>query len=104
MTDFADRLGEIIRNGALPEHVREKAKLTLDQWNQGITPSQKTLDFLAQETVPPSDCARILHDGSCVWLRKYGEGYNLSVPPRGERAMCTFTESFTSCPGYKKMK
>jgi len=99
LTEYLER---VISNTTLPQSVKDDAQKILGKWNNGIIPSPKTLDKLAKSILPPNPCVRIQPNGACAWLRKYGEGYKLPVPPTGEPAICCYNDSFTKCPGYKK--
>jgi len=104
MTEFEQYLIDIIEDPKHSEATHALANVTLEQWRQGITPGGKTLEILKKAAIPAPPCSRIQHDGSCFWLRKYGAGYKLLVPPVGERAHCSFQDVFDKCPGYKRMK
>jgi hypothetical protein len=99
-----DYLSTIIEDHQIPEQDRNLARVALTQWERGIIPAERTLRRLSKvlEKAPP--CSRLLHDGACGWIRKYGAKYELPVPPQGERALCPYLQAFSQCPGYKKMR
>jgi hypothetical protein len=104
MNEFEQYLIDIVENPKYSEATHVLANITLEQWRQGITPSGKTLEILSKSTTPAPPCSRVQYDGSCGWLRKYGAGYKLFVPPVGQRAICSFQDVFDKCPGYRRMK
>lgn len=102
MDEFTQDMLDLTGNQQVTEAVRERAALALRQWRDGIIPSAKTLEFFKEAMAPIPDCSRIEKDGSCMWLRKRGANYGLSVPPKGQRALCVFPTAFSKCPGYRK--
>jgi hypothetical protein len=104
LDNLTEHLMEVIQNKDFSESTRILAQQTLVQWNQGIVPSPKTLNKIRKESTVPQPCARPEYTGSCEWLRKYGAGYKLTVPPVGEPAICCFKTLPHKCPGYRKMR
>jgi hypothetical protein len=102
--DLDTYLEDLAADHEQPEHIRTLATSARKQWEMGIIPSEKTLRTLSKALERPEPCTRICYDGACSWLRANGTRYNLPVPPRGERAMCPYTQAFTHCPGYKKTR
>lgn len=103
MTEFAEHLAELEADETLEPGERELVKSAREQWDSGIIPHSKLIARIGRirKARSPTPCARIELDGSCGWLRKYGSGYNLPVPPQGEPAKCFFGSLQPRCPGYK---
>jgi len=103
MHDLPTYLQTILENKLLPEHAHLLAKQTLEQWDHGIVPTPDTLKKLKRfSTLVFPPCNKSKNDGSCGWLRKYGEGHGIEIPPIGQKAMCSFRGMQVRCPGYLK--
>ena len=104
--DFGQYLADLAdRDDLHPDHLA-LVQATQEQWSNGVVPGSKTLQLLGRMTRPssPTPCGRLQLDGSCGWVRKYGKGYDLPVPPQGEKAMCLFGANMPNCPGYKRSR
>ncbi len=98
-----DNLTRVHADTTKSEKVRQLAGELLEIHKQGIVPSSKQLEKLSMMQMPAPECARLDRDGGCAWLRKYGKGHGLPVPPIGEIAMCPFrVGNFQKCPGYRR--
>lgn len=101
---FAQEMLEIISNPRYSDDIVTLARSTLEKWYRGITPSLATIRKLNEAGSRAPDCAHLQQDGACAWIRKYGKGHDLPVPPTGERAKCVFPTCMHKCPGYRKDK
>jgi hypothetical protein len=104
MSTFDTYLSDLVGNQTLPADIRQLAAQTLEEWNQGVVPAQRTLKRLSHAQNESGACRKLERDGACGWLRKHGRGHGLQVPPVGTRAMCSFRGSFASCPGFRRIK
>lgn len=103
-TDLTTYLTDIAKNENFPQYIRDLALKSLQQWKRNVIPDPNNLKKLSKFIQPLPPCSRPKQDGSCSWLRQYGEGNNLAVPPLGERTYCCFRATQFNCPGYKKVK
>lgn len=102
--DVKDWVVEIINRQYLPRGARTLATKLHDQMEAGITPAFGQIEKLQKMVAETQECSRLQEDGSCIWLRRHGEGAGLAVPPIGLKAMCPFgsTKHRLQCDGYAK--
>ena len=103
--DLAEWLLEVQAREGLSEPLRQEAARMSDLLQQGVLPSLKAIERLRRTLTPPGPCAKLEHDGACVWLRRNPGEIMLPVAPVGERAMCPFEETKQAdCPGYRRRR
>ena len=104
--DMDEWLGEILARRDLSKRQRRMATEIQDQMAVGALPNMARVRALQRALQPAPDCARMGEDGSCGWLRRYGERSGMPVPPVGQKAMCPWTtlNLRTKCAGYKRAR
>lgn len=82
------------------------ARKVLQDWQQGVIPSRKTINILLKYLETDTPCARLSEDGICMgWLKRNQSQLDFAVNPP---YFCPFSDidgkkpNYRQCPGYRK--
>jgi hypothetical protein len=107
--ELEDFLRDVASDLRHPADIRAAAGRAFEQLRAGVMPSMEAVRQLRKRLDESFTCARLLPDGSCVWLRKNAHRQGLRRPRPGEKAFChrrtdgNLLDSLSACDGFVKI-